>query len=238
MKTLALVVPCKNEFMRLQVDEFVRATERWPWISFCFVDDGSTDSTAEKLAHMVNLCPAFHAIYLPANVGKGEAVRTGMNHLCTNTHADFVGFWDADLATPLCEIPRFMRIFEESPTAKAVIGSRWPHLGACIRRTARRGLAGNIAKFIIRRILDAPVWDTQCGAKVFSREVAEEIFHDRFRTRWLFDVELLMRLGKRLKTDVHECPLDTWFDVPGSKVGLRTVGELLTFPVLRLMHLL
>ena len=187
---------------------------------------------------MVNLYPAFHAIYLSANVGKAEAVRTGMNHLCKNTHADYVGFWDADLATPLCEIPHFMRVFNESPATKAVIGSRWPHLGSCIQRTVRRGLIGNIAKFIIRRILDAPVWDTQCGAKVFSREVAEEIFHDRFRTRWLFDVELLMRLGKRLKTEVHECPLATWFDVPGSKVGLRTVGELLTFPILRLMHLL
>ena len=199
MTTLAIVVPCYNEEQRLNPSAFVEAVEKWPWISFCFVDDGSTDSTAEKLAHMVSLYPAFHAIYLSANVGKAEAVRTGMNHLCKNTHADYVGFWE---------------------------------------RTVRRGLIGNIAKFIIRRILDAPVWDTQCGAKVFSREVAEEIFHDRFRTRWLFDVELLMRLGKRLKTEVHECPLATWFDVPGSKVGLRTVGELLTFPILRLMHLL
>ena len=238
MTTLAIVVPCYNEEQRLNPSAFVEAVEKWPWISFCFVDDGSTDSTAENLAHMVNLYPAFHAIYLSANVGKAEAVRTGMNHLCKNTHADYVGFWDADLATPLCEIPHFMRVFNESPATKAVIGSRWPHLGSCIQRTVRRGLIGNIAKFIIRRILDVPVWDTQCGAKVFSREVAEEIFHDRFRTRWLFDVELLMRLGKRLKTEVHECPLATWFDVPGSKVGLRTVGELLTFPILRLMHLL
>ena len=42
MKTLALVVPCHNEAKRLDVDAFVRAAEEWPWISFCFVDDGST----------------------------------------------------------------------------------------------------------------------------------------------------------------------------------------------------
>ena len=55
MTTLAIVVPCYNEEQRLNPSAFVEAVEKWPWISFCFVDDGSTDSTAEKLAHMVNL---------------------------------------------------------------------------------------------------------------------------------------------------------------------------------------
>ena len=234
MKTLSMVVPCRNEARRLDQTAFVEAVEKWPWMSFCFVDDGSTDSTAEILAHLVNLHPAFHAIYLPSNVGKAEAVRAGMRHVCANTHADFAGFWDADLATPLCEVPRFMRIFDKSPETKAVIGSRWPHLGADIRRTAGRGLAGGLAKLIIRRVLGAQVWDTQCGAKIFARELADAIFRDRFRLRWLFDVELLLRLGKRLKSEVRECPLECWFDVPGSNVGLSALGELLALPFLRL----
>ena len=233
MKTLSVVVPCRNEARRLDQAAFVEAVEKWPWISFCFVDDGSTDTTAEILAHLVNLNPAFHAIYLPSNMGKAEAVRAGMKHVCGNTHADFIGFWDADLAAPLCEVPRFMDIFEKSPTTKAVIGSRWPHLGADIRRTAGRDLAGGIAKFVIRRVLDAQVWDTQCGAKIFARDVADAIFRERFRLKWLFDVELLMRLGKRINAEVRECPLESWFDVPGSNVGLDALGELLALPFLR-----
>ena len=231
MKTLALVVPCHNEARRLDVAAFVRAAEEWPWISFCFVDDGATDATAEMLAHMANLSPSMHAIYINENVGKAEAVRRGVMHVCSYSGADCVGFWDADLATPLGEIPSFMRAFEERDSPKAVIGSRWPHLGTNIRRSTARSLAGAFAKWLIRRTLGAPVWDTQCGAKVFESDLAREIFRAPFRSRWLFDVELLARIGRRrLRRDVLELPLAEWFDVPGSKVGLRALGELLSLP--------
>ena len=233
MNTLALVVPCKNEFMRLQVDEFVRATERWPWISFCFVDDGSTDATADSLAWLANASPSIHSIFLPNNRGKAEAVRTGVMHLCNMTHADLVGFWDADLATPLDEIPGFVRRFEEDPSIAAVLGSRWQRLGARVRRNVGRGLASAFVAKAIRRALDVPVWDTQCGAKIFTLDLAAEIFAQPFHTRWLFDVELLARMGRRrLQTQVCEYPVSKWHDVPGSKIGLWTsismIRELVT----------
>ena len=81
MNTLALVVPCRNEARRLAPAAYLRAVEEWPWISFCFVDDGSTDATAEVLAHLVRLSPAIHALYLPANLGKAGAVREGVRYL-------------------------------------------------------------------------------------------------------------------------------------------------------------
>ncbi len=228
MKTLALVVPCRNEFARLNQDAFVDALERRPWLSFCFVDDGSTDRTAERLAHLEGLSPSVHAIYLPRNVGKAEAVRTGIRHLCECSHADLFGFWDADLATPLDEVDVFVRMFDECPQLEAAIGSRWPHLGASVRRGATRSFAGELVKSMLRRILGEYVWDTQCGAKVFSRSAAEEVFDRPFRTRWLFDVELLMRFGRRrLVSRVREVPLMCWRDVPGSKIGLLESARIL-----------
>ena len=222
VKTLSLVIPCKNECLRLNADEFIRATERWPWLSFCFIDDGSTDATADSLARLANASPAIHAIYLPENRGKAEAVRTGVLYLCDKANIDLIGFWDADLATPLDDIPEFVRQFDDHPSVTMVLGSRWPHLGAKVRRSAWRGLAAAVVKSVIRRILNVPVWDTQCGAKVFTRGIAAELFADPFRTKWLFDVELLLRLGRdRLDTQVWELPVSEWHDVPGSNMDIR-----------------
>ena len=227
MNTLSLVIPCHNEAARLSKSAFLEALLNWPWVSFCFVDDGSTDSTAEQLAHLTRLSPSVHALYLPRNIGKAEAVRTGIRYLCENACSDFVGFWDADLATPLSEIPSFMRQFKERPHIKAVIGSRWPHLGAEITRRPMRNLTGWIMKSLIRHILAVPIWDTQCGAKILTRSLAEETFNRPFRTKWLFDVELLMRIGRhRLSKLVMEHPLHTWSDVPGSKLDVHAFTDL------------
>ena len=228
MKTLSLVVPCHNEFNRLRPDAFLEAAERWPWLSFCFIDDGSTDATAERLAWLSNASPSIYAIYLQENLGKAEAVRTGIRHLCELSHSDLVGFWDADLATSLYEIPRFVQCFETDEKVKAVIGSRWPHLGADIQRSPGRSIASIAFKMAIRRILKVPVWDTQCGAKIFSRDVADEIFATPFSTRWIFDIEILSRLGcDRLRTQVRELPVSSWRDVPGSKIGIGSSATIL-----------
>ena len=231
-KTLALVVPCYNEANRLNAAAFLKAVEDYPWLSVCFVDDGSTDATAETLARLSAFSPALHALYLERNVGKAEAVRRGMLHLLENSHAELVGFWDADLATPLAELPAFMRHFDEDPSVQAVIGSRWPHLGARISRSLFRGITGAAMKALIRLVLRAPVYDTQCGAKVFARGLAARIFARPFLSKWLFDVELLRRIGApRLNRVVREQALTAWFDVPGSRLSildsLRISGDLL-----------
>ena len=231
-KTLALVVPCFNEARRLNASAFLKAVEDYPWLSICFVDDGSTDSTAGILARLAAFSPAFHAIYLDRNVGKAEAVRRGVNYMLENSRAELVGFWDADLATPFGELPAFVRHFSESRFVQAVIGARWPHLGSRISRSFFRGLTGTVMKALIRLVLRAPVYDTQCGAKVFSRELASRIFDRPFLSRWLFDVELLRRMGAPLlNRAVREQALSVWTDVPGSSLSLldsfRLSGDLL-----------
>ena len=120
MTSLTLVIPCKDEAKRLMMDAFLDALRDYPYLSFLFVDDGSTDDTAEVLALLERQSPAIHALYLPKNVGKAEAVRTGVNWLLDNTEAEVVGFWDADLATPFSELPAFVRALR----GEAAIGSR------------------------------------------------------------------------------------------------------------------
>lgn len=221
MKSLTLVIPCKNEALRINKGAFYEALENIPGLSFLFVDDGSTDNTAEVLAYMSKSSLSIESIYLPRNVGKAEAVRQGVKYLLKNGSSDLIGFWDADLATPLDEVPRFVAPFEKDVSAEMVIGSRWPHLGASVIRDSFRSFSGNVMKLLIKSVLRAPIYDTQCGAKVMTRKLAGEIFEKKFVSPWMFDVELFKRMGKkRILRGVKEMPLDLWRDVEGSKMTI------------------
>ncbi len=186
------------------------------------MDDGSTDDTAETLAFLERQSPSIRALYLKRNVGKAEAVRTGVNWLLAQTACECVGFWDADLATPLSELDGFVRALDANPSLEAAVGSRWPHLGAAIDRKVFRHCTGSVMKALIRLVLGANVYDTQCGAKVFRRAFAKQVFARPFLSRWLFDVELFLRAPRRrLAQCVAEVPLTRWRDVAGSKLGVR-----------------
>lgn len=219
LNMVTLVIPCWNESARLDVGAFLAALSANPSPTFVFVDDGSTDTTAETLAFLRNQSPAIEAIFLPKNGGKAEAVRAGVNWALDHTPCEAVGFWDADLATPLSEVPRFIGELAANPSRELVIGARWPHLGAEISRSGFRSFTGAVMKRLIRLAVGVPVYDTQCGAKLFRRETARKLFARPFLSSWLFDVELLIRFGAaRLRRSGVELPLANWVDVPGSKM--------------------
>lgn len=222
MKSLALVIPCKNEAKRLLANEFLKAIEEYNYLSLLFVDDGSTDDTPQKIAALEKKSKSIKGLYLDRNAGKAEAVRQGVKWLLANTSCEAIGFWDADLATPLSELPAFCNALEKESAAQLAIGSRWPHLGARIDRSSFRSFTGSIMKMMINLALRLPVYDTQCGAKIFRREIASQVFDRPFVSRWLFDVELLKRIPKAtLLKGAVEVPLYSWHDVPGSKLRPR-----------------
>jgi hypothetical protein len=141
--------------------------------------------------------------------------------------ADFVGFWDADLATPLEELPRFLDLLADRRDIDVVLGSRVKLLGRDIERHAWRHYLGRFFATIVSELLRLPVYDTQCGAKMFRATDALRAALDRpFTTSWLFDVEILARLialekgGTTVAADTfYELPLDEWRDVAGSKLA-------------------
>ena len=143
--------------------------------------------------------------------------------------ADYVGFWDADLATPLVEVRRFVDRLESSPDVRVVLGSRVKMLGRTIDRRTGRHLIGRAFATVIATTLRMPVYDTQCGAKLFRVDVnLEEALAEPFGARWVFDVELLARLrdayvrrGVDPLAAMREEPLHEWHDVDGSKVKTR-----------------
>lgn len=219
-----IVVPCYNEEKRLDTAAFLAfVADRGPELRFLMVDDGSSDGTATVLQSLVDADDVhFERLVLPFNRGKAEAVRTGILHATPD--ADFVGFWDADLATPLRDIDPFVGLMRDRPAVDIVMGSRVALLGRDIRRDPRRHYFGRIAATAVSVMLGLRVYDTQCGAKLFRvGPLTEAAFGEPFLTRWMFDVEILARF---ILSDPHgepdrrvvEVPLLEWTDVADSRL--------------------
>lgn len=223
---LTIIIPCYNEAERLSLTSFTTFMTAYPDIHFIFVSDGSTDKTAEFLLEFQALHPqTVQALILKQNRGKAEAVRLGVLQ-AFNQGAQQIGFWDADLATPLNVIPLFQQKLDDNPHLKMVTGCRVRRLGSSIRRKLTRHLMGRTFASAVAVYLRLPVYDTQCGAKLFSAElVAKHIFDIPFSAPWFFDVEIFKRMtllyGKETVQEiVYEHPLKTWMDVNGSKVKI------------------
>jgi glycosyltransferase involved in cell wall biosynthesis len=226
--TTAVVIPCYNEESRLDVDAFVEFVLPRPWLTFLFVDDGSTDGTADVIAAAASRCPErIRSVTMPRNVGKGEASRHGIQ-TALEAGPDLFAYWDADLATPLTDIDLFRDRFVHEPELEIALASRVRLLGHHIERRAARHYFGRVAATLVSALLDIPVYDTQCGAKMFrATPRVREIFAQPFVTRWTFDVEILARWLTQVPPDVdigshiEEVPLRIWTDVAGSKLRLR-----------------
>jgi dolichyl-phosphate beta-glucosyltransferase len=227
---VVIVVPCYNEEQRLDVERFRALSAREPGIGFLFVDDGSTDGTYERLRELAATAPtAIRVLKLEFNAGKGEAVRRGIL-TAWESAPRFIGYWDADLATPLEAIASFREALQLRPDLEMVVGSRVQLLGHSIVRKTWRHYTGRVFATFASLILDLEVYDTQCGAKLFrTSERMKTVFECPFTTRWVFDVEILARLAQvnagsallPVRDVVLEFPLMQWCDVTGSKLRYR-----------------
>lgn len=224
---VTVVVPCYNEEQRLPVDAFRNFALDGQQVEFLFVNDGSTDGTLQRLEKLRAEDPKrFAVLHLEKNSGKAEAVRRGTVAAMERSPA-VVGFWDADLATPLTEIPSFLDIFEDRPEIDMVFGARVRLLGRQISRRASRHYFGRFGATLISQTLGLAVYDTQCGAKLFRvNDALREIFSTPFLSRWIFDVEIIARLVRTRGRDaaarsIYELPIREWNDVHGSKVTSR-----------------
>jgi glycosyltransferase involved in cell wall biosynthesis len=91
---IGIVIPCFNEAMRLNVDQFTQLAT-FPGVDWLIVDDGSTDDTLRVLGS-VNMNNRMRVLSLSNNLGKSEAIRHGLNQLLTQNQYKGIGFLDAD----------------------------------------------------------------------------------------------------------------------------------------------
>ena len=225
-----IVIPCYNEESRFPREEFAAFAASHPAIHFLLVNDGSTDKTSEVLRQASQGREEHvRVIDQPANSGKGEAVRTGILAALERRACLYVGFWDADLATPLEQIEELAAVLASHPGVAMVFGARVKLLGRQVDRRAVRHYLGRVFATVVSLVLRLPIYDTQCGAKIFRvTPNLEELFAHPFGSRWVFDVEIIARFIRQrgydmdsVQSSIYEFPLPVWRDVAGSRVRPR-----------------
>ena len=232
---VGVVIPCYNEEERLLGKEFKDFAHKNLGYHLCFVNDGSTDRTLEVLRELEKGSESNISIYnCEKNGGKAEAVRQGMLHLAQDPQLDYIGFLDADLSTDFRDFDDLVETLDTS-NFKIVSGSRMSRMGANITKESARKLISMSINLIIRTILKMPFNDTQCGAKVMDKSLIPLLFNKPFITKWLFDVEMFMRMRKhygktKAKELICEQPLKRWIHADGSKLSMKDsvkiVGQL------------
>ena len=219
---ICIVIPFYNEQENFLYSKYEAFLANRPNVLLCLVDDGSTDDTRQILSKLHDTyAPNTHILLLDKNVGKGEAVRAGMNYCVNHFDCHTLGYLDADLAVSLEE---FYFIAKHVSDQKLFcFGSRILKVGSNIQRKWSRFVIGRVLATVISKILDLKVYDTQCGCKAFTKDVAAKLFEESFISNWLFDIELFFRFIHIYGLDacqVHmdEIPLKEWIDRGDSKV--------------------
>lgn len=213
---LTIVVPAYNETNRLP--KTILETISWCnkneiIAEIIVVDDGSTDSTPElgKL-----FCEQFQNVKFIScpHLGKGFAVKIGM----LNASGDNVLFMDADGATELDEIKKLL--FRINQGFDIAIGSRvnQDENDVIIVAKKHRKIIGRVFAVLVNLFAISGIGDTQCGFKMFRKNIVNEIFRRQKLNGFAFDVEILY-IAKKLSLDIAEVPVN-WTNQEESKVNL------------------
>jgi dolichyl-phosphate beta-glucosyltransferase len=217
LPAFSIVIPAFNEAER--IGETLRATIEYlrantPQSELIVVNDGSSDRTAEVVRNVFanEATLPVRLIDHPVNRGKGAAVRDGL----VNATEPIAVFFDADLSTPIDELPKIVEpiannevdvAFGSRALNRKLIGHRQPW---------RREQAGRVFNLVVRLATGLPFWDTQCGFKAFRMATCRQIISSAKVDGFGFDVELLL-IAQRAGLRLREIPVH-WNHYEGSKV--------------------
>jgi glycosyltransferase involved in cell wall biosynthesis len=195
------------------------------------VDDGSRDATAAVAREFAERHPQVRLVTLPANQGKGGAVKAGV--LAAN--GAFVFYVDADLNISPDHVPRALASLHNG--ADVVAGQRSLAEYAGNERSVKRVAAGALVQVARRALALTTIGDTQCGFKGFRRQVARAIFERTMVRSFAFDVEVLF-LARKLGATIVEMAVATEYREASTVVLRKHLGPMLRDIIrIRLNHL-
>jgi dolichyl-phosphate beta-glucosyltransferase len=222
-KDFSIIIPAYNEGERLPafLKELVRELAAEPLFGeIIIVDDGGLPAHHARyqktIAELNN--PQIRLLTAIKNRGKGAAIRHGFSEAM----GAWVGFADADGATPAYEVVRLLKLAIFSKDLSGVFGSRVHMLGYRIDRKVSRHYIGRVFVTLSQILLGYIAYDSQCGCKLFRRQDLAPLLPLCGENGFLLDVELIA-LGNRKGLRFLEVPIH-WTDIPGSKVSVIRDG--------------
>jgi len=220
---LSLVIPCYNESARVDImlQGIADFEEKWkgPY-EVIVVDDGSKDDTVEKIGKAIDTKYAYLKDKLTIekmqpNGGKGAALKRGVSL----AKGDYVLTLDADMSTRPSDLINWEKKEKDmfSGERAVYIGSR-KHEEGNVKALKKRKVIGSVFNSIVQIFTTLQLRDTQCGFKLYPRDVAKFLFGNMQSTGWSHDVELLYQADLN-DIRIVEMPVN-WENMPDSKVNM------------------
>lgn len=225
---LSIVIPAYNEETRINktLDAYLSVDVPQD-LEVIVVVNGSNDRTAELVRARSEInTERLRVIEIPEAVGKGGAVLRGFKE----SQGNRIAYTDADGSTPP---EALLDLYGKLSGSGVIIGSRWlrdSKVGT--PQPLSRRLASRSFNPLVRLFFGIHVTDTQCGAKILSRDVVEAVLPVVGCTQWAFDVDLLFQT-QRAGFSIQEEPI-VWNDIKGSKVHLLRASLQMTLALTRL----
>ena len=226
---ITLFVPLYNEEKRPNVEEYISSISQLQGLNLVLVNDGSSDDTSTMLERLRG--PKIEIVDFPTNQGKGEALREAIRDYILHNEVEIVGYLDCDGAFPISAVEKFLRTATEkiqSGNFQVCIASRIMLSGRDVVREAKRHYISRILITLIGFRYSFMPYDSQSGLKIFRvTQALNDSLKIPFRTKWLFDIELLSRLHRMSNENlIWEEPVMAWADKPGSHLRLRNFANI------------
>ena len=216
---LSIIVPCYNEDKTIKaiINKVLSAIKLYNFdlYEIIIVDDHSSDLTKQELSDIKNISN-IKVLYHENNLGKGAAIRTGINHIT----GDIVIIQDADLEYDPTDYNKLLLPFFETE-ADIVYGSRFLGGGKYSRiHFFWHYLANKILTFLCNMFINLNLTDMESGYKVFKTSVLKSIVIEE--NSFAIEPEVTIKLAKK-NFKFYEVPITyngrSYDD--GKKIGLK-----------------
>ncbi len=221
IRSISIVFPCYNEADRLKYtfNDIKKFQQKKIINNFeiIFVNDGSSDNTFQILKKYKNenakLNKKIKIISYQNNKGKGYALKKGIKI----ARFDWILTLDADISVSTTQLSDWIKQKQINEERFIYFGSR-NLMDSNIKFKMYRKLIGLIFIKIIKIFFSINLSDTQCGFKLYKRDIAKKLFSNLKMLDFTHDIEIVL-MSKKKGYKIKELPVN-WIHKKGSKISV------------------